>query len=211
MKVVLRGEGADELFAGYNYHRHFHSPWARFAERVRHHVLRKLDPRDRTYSSRLTAYPYAMRPATIEALVSGLPGTSGELATNTLEEEWAGGPANSALGRALHVDTRGWLPDDLLVKLDRMTMAHSLEARVPFLDYRVVELAMHMPPAPSTAVSARPTNAVRRVPSGSQACPRATSAATDTTRSTVSAAARATSAAVHSASRVGGAMPPRLR
>jgi asparagine synthase (glutamine-hydrolysing) len=145
LKVVLSGEGADELFAGYNYHRHFHSPWARFAEWVRHNLLRRLDPRDRTYSSPVTAYPYAMRPETIEALIPGLPGARGEQVTTELESAWAGGAKGSPLSRALHVDTRGWLPDDLLVKLDRMTMAHGLEARVPFLDYRVVELAMRMP------------------------------------------------------------------
>ncbi len=45
----------------------------------------------------------------------------------------------------LFVDTKTWLPDDLLIKADRMTMANSLELRVPFLDHRVLEFAAGLP------------------------------------------------------------------
>jgi asparagine synthase (glutamine-hydrolysing) len=51
----------------------------------------------------------------------------------------------SPLNRMLHVDTKVWLPDDILVKADRMTMANSLELRVPFLDHRMVEFAATLP------------------------------------------------------------------
>lgn len=50
------------------------------------------------------------------------------------------------LNRMLHFETRMYLPDDLLVKVDRMSMAHSLEVRVPLLDHRLVEFAATMPP-----------------------------------------------------------------
>lgn len=50
------------------------------------------------------------------------------------------------LNRMLYVDTRLYLPNDMLTKVDRMTMAHSLEARVPFLDHRVVEFCASVPP-----------------------------------------------------------------
>ena len=51
------------------------------------------------------------------------------------------------LDQALYVDFMTWLPGDILVKVDRMTMAHSLEARAPFLDHRLVEFAAALPPS----------------------------------------------------------------
>jgi asparagine synthase (glutamine-hydrolysing) len=51
----------------------------------------------------------------------------------------------SPLRRMLHLDTRVWLPDDLLVKADKMTMAHAIELRVPMLDHKLVELCWALP------------------------------------------------------------------
>jgi asparagine synthase (glutamine-hydrolysing) len=51
----------------------------------------------------------------------------------------------SVLNQMLYVDTKTWLPDDLLVKADKMTMANSLELRVPLLDHLVLELAAGLP------------------------------------------------------------------
>ena len=49
------------------------------------------------------------------------------------------------LKKMSYVDFKSWLPDDLLVKADKMTMAASLELRVPFLDHKIVEYAANLP------------------------------------------------------------------
>jgi asparagine synthase (glutamine-hydrolysing) len=161
VKVVLTGEGADELFAGYGYYQGLpvRRPGGRNnlgpgglekilarmsgdGDRIR--IKRRFNTR-----SRWSGFPYAMTPRFIEHLISDLGSEDAEEIGQTvagLEGSWL--PASrsaSHLSRALHVDIQGWLAEDLLMKVDRTTMAHSLEARVPFLDYRVVELAMRMP------------------------------------------------------------------
>jgi asparagine synthase (glutamine-hydrolysing) len=49
------------------------------------------------------------------------------------------------VNRMLYVDTKTWLPDDLLLKADKMTMANSIELRVPFLDHKLLEFAASLP------------------------------------------------------------------
>ena len=49
------------------------------------------------------------------------------------------------LDAMLYIDTKTWLPDDLLIKADKMTMANSIELRVPLLDHRVLEFAASLP------------------------------------------------------------------
>jgi asparagine synthase (glutamine-hydrolysing) len=55
--------------------------------------------------------------------------------------------STTELNQMLYVDTKAWLPDDLLVKADKMTMAASIELRVPFLDHRMIEFAAKLPMA----------------------------------------------------------------
>jgi asparagine synthase (glutamine-hydrolysing) len=49
------------------------------------------------------------------------------------------------LNAMLYIDTKTWLPDDLLIKADKMTMANSIELRVPLLDHKVLEFASSLP------------------------------------------------------------------
>ena len=54
--------------------------------------------------------------------------------------------AEPLLNQMLYADTKTWLPDDLLIKADKMTMANSIELRVPLLDHVVLEFAASLPP-----------------------------------------------------------------
>jgi asparagine synthase (glutamine-hydrolysing) len=52
---------------------------------------------------------------------------------------------DSPLNKMLYVDSKTWLPDDLLIKADKITMANSVELRVPLLDHKVLEFAAKLP------------------------------------------------------------------
>jgi asparagine synthase (glutamine-hydrolysing) len=84
-------------------------------------------------------------------LYERLIGTSALSPDRSLEREVAGGESDDmpslpdAVGRLIYRDMKGYLPGDILVKLDRATMAASLEGRCPFLDHRVVEFAWRLP------------------------------------------------------------------
>ena len=54
-------------------------------------------------------------------------------------------PKGNIVNRMLYIDTKTWLPDDLLIKADKMTMANSIELRVPLLDHEVLEFAASLP------------------------------------------------------------------
>jgi asparagine synthase (glutamine-hydrolysing) len=62
-----------------------------------------------------------------------------------LAPHWEATRGMTPLRRMLYLDSRVWLPDDLLVKADKMTMAHAVELRVPFLDHELMEHAWSLP------------------------------------------------------------------
>jgi asparagine synthase (glutamine-hydrolysing) len=158
--VVLTGEGADEIFAGYE----------NYAKRVREErlvsvlarrgsplpgVARRLPPllrKDRIVKA--VGQPLAERYVTIpnifdESLRATLLAASFERMATERMREYAARyyeECNSAdyMDRIMYVDARLWLPDDLLTKVDRATMASSLEARVPYLDHRFFELCARL-------------------------------------------------------------------
>jgi len=121
LKVVLCGEGGDELFAGYGRYRSATRPWWRGgakAMRARS-VLERLDL--------LREPPHGWRDGIAAAE---------HLARRA---DW------SALQQVQAVDCAEWLPNDLLIKLDRCLMAHGVEGRTPLLDPAVAEVAFALP------------------------------------------------------------------
>jgi asparagine synthase (glutamine-hydrolysing) len=63
----------------------------------------------------------------------------------TVQPYYSQNDAGDALGRSQHADILSYMTDDVLVKVDRMSMAHSLEVRCPLLDHRIIEFAAKLP------------------------------------------------------------------
>lgn len=162
--VVLSGEGSDEVFAGYDWYRYM-----QFVERYRSvvgnkgaNLLKSLAYLPGFKHSKIGKYltlgaePLHTRHKGISTYderikeLLYLPGFRESLKTKEYEET-AGflqglfENNRSSLNKMLYFDTKTWLVDDLLIKADRMSMAASLELRVPFLDYRVVEFGARLP------------------------------------------------------------------
>lgn len=166
VKVVLTGEGADELFAGYGYYR-LASDAARF-DILPSGLRRALMVPAATTVNRVIGRP-RYHPRTLWAWSMRSAGRSlawQAIFTDDDKRRYFGagngrssvpGPAEKlfeATGRAghggwlersLYVDMKISLADCLLMKVDKMSMAASLEARAPFLDHRIVELAGRLP------------------------------------------------------------------
>ncbi len=152
--VALSGEGSDEIFGGYPIYRTMMAIEAlnrlplsatagRLFDRFAGGKLRKYGrmlgrPIERRYGGVSTAFAEHEIPR----LLARDDWSAGEEPTARLYRETAGLPL---LNRMTYVDMNTWLADDLLVKADRMSMANSLELRVPFLDHKVVEFVYSLP------------------------------------------------------------------
>lgn len=155
VKVVLTGEGADEVFAGYsNYPKRLkEAPLtsALHASPFRwlYPLLPKVARKNRIFKA--AARPLQRRYTTIPCLFdSELHHSYFTLRNQISLEHLAEGhylscDSTEPLDKMLHVDIKLWLADDLLTKVDRSTMAFSLEARVPYLDHRLIEFASRLP------------------------------------------------------------------
>jgi asparagine synthase (glutamine-hydrolysing) len=158
--VVLSGEGADEILGGYNIYRRMLAiesmkrsvpaagtlaPWIERAtpsESLRNYVRMLGKPLEATYRGVCRGLGIETRRNLIgESCVR----RSEQQLMETFGEHFRKAGNTSALNRMLYVDTKVWLPDDLLVKADKMTMANGLELRVPFLDHKLVEFAATVP------------------------------------------------------------------
>jgi len=165
--VVLSGEGADEVFAGYSYYRQFAGE---STSRDRRAVIKSFFPKHRASSARRahlladdpSATPSGFPLLTTRAERRRLVGEAAD-AVDAWEQEvldWLEG-AHNPLQRATAAEIVSWLPEDLLVKSDRMTMAHSLEGRAPYLDPCVVELGLALQPRERIATASKV--ALRRI------------------------------------------------
>lgn len=164
--VVLTGEGGDELFAGYDYYR-IDRQAMRYrvlpqalsrallpaAARAVNGLIGRPRYHDRTIwhwelpaSAGMLAWVAVFTdderdrvcsPALVERL-------DGE-AARVFSSAFARSGANDRLHRLMYTDTKVWLPDDLLMKVDKMSMAASIEARAPYLDHVLMEYVASIP------------------------------------------------------------------
>ncbi|MBI5624569.1 MAG: asparagine synthase (glutamine-hydrolyzing) [Elusimicrobia bacterium] len=153
VKVVLTGEGADELFAGYDRHKAaWLSGWVKslppWAAALAAPVARRLGKGrlfDRIPFSDATDWAQAQAHAEAGVLAEVL-GPEWKARVRPGPPDWAAAFAGmDGLNDALAFDLGTVLPDALLMKADKSTMRASLEARVPFLDKPVVEYAACLP------------------------------------------------------------------
>lgn len=163
VKMVLTGEGGDELFAGYAryvgerlypFFRRIPGPAKSLALALSSQLPGLRRPKIALYAlcqsdetTRLTNwFPLFNQEMKSELLSSEL---KRELADTSADyifaEHLAHSDATDPLNRMLYVDTNLWLPDYLLLRGDKMSMAASLEARVPLLDHKLVEFAASLP------------------------------------------------------------------
>jgi asparagine synthase (glutamine-hydrolysing) len=123
-KVVQSGQGADELFAGYH--------WYPLMENAS-------DPLA-TYRAAFFDRSYAEYAATVQERWR-----TGDAAADFVQQHFSEPGASDPVDKALRLDSTVMLVDDPVKRVDNMTMAWGLEARTPFLDYRLVELSARVP------------------------------------------------------------------
>lgn len=155
VKVILTGEGGDEVFGGYRKYQ---------VITAARRIAGSPGSLRGTGIKAVAAIAGQHRAAKIAAMINAGPAEASlHFDEIFLPDERSGvltgdidvGPAqpllapehgrSDALGEMLAIDTAGYLADGLLHKVDRTTMAHGLEARVPFLDHEVVELLARIP------------------------------------------------------------------
>jgi asparagine synthase (glutamine-hydrolysing) len=166
--VALSGDGGDELFGGYRRYQaaKLSGSYSRLPQSLRKRLIepfvaalpapsgyygRSLAKKAKLFvaaANRMNQDPGAAAPRMfdeleIQALFPGLvPPSEDQDPVRVAALESRG---HGLLNQMFRTDFRAYLPDDILVKVDRMSMAHALEVRCPYLDHRIVELAHQLP------------------------------------------------------------------
>lgn len=163
--VVLSGDGGDELLAGYDTYLadKFQGVYRRIPSALHHNVVQPLvnfipssykkvswDFKIKQFISQAYQSPqqahYGWRLMFHDEAIIQIMGTqTGYRSFDQYASHYQNVKSASALNQSLYVDIKTWLVDDILSKVDRATMACSLEARVPFLSRDVVEFSMRLP------------------------------------------------------------------
>jgi asparagine synthase (glutamine-hydrolysing) len=157
--VALSGQGADELLAGYRKHQaaaltaqwnRLPGPLRRAGNALASHAPSRFDRPVRTLGAGSPAERVLAMSGRVDGDMRGalfrgpLAENDGSAALRAVEAV-ANGVADDPLPATLFIDSQLALPDDMLHYFDRMSMAHSLEVRVPFLDHHVVEYCATIP------------------------------------------------------------------
>jgi len=164
--VALSGDGGDELFAGYSRHalqrleakvrRLVTPPGARLLKQVGQYLpnmrgkntLKKLAMTpDRSYAFKHCGFLFNEE-AKEKLYDDGLHAACHDFdVMSPFQMYYERCLTDDPLDKALYVDIKTYLPDDILVKVDRMSMAHALEVRAPLLDHKVLEFSATIPSA----------------------------------------------------------------
>ena len=157
VKMVLTGEGGDELFAGYaRYAGEQYSGHAGLIPRPIRGLMRSVVGKLPGWRRQKIALHALLQSDEVARFSNWFPMFNGDMKekvvaqslrpmmTNTVDsfaQHLAKCNGTTPLERMLYVDTKTWLPDYLLLRGDKLTMANSIEGRVPLLDHKVVEFA----------------------------------------------------------------------
>ncbi|OME74022.1 asparagine synthase (glutamine-hydrolyzing) [Paenibacillus sp. FSL A5-0031] len=156
--VVLSGEGADEIFGGYDWYDT--TPAMKKYKKLPFAIRRPLSLLSGKLSkNRITSFVVKGGQRVEERFIGQAHVFEEADALTVLKDEFKQGPSVQSITKTVYDQVRGkdditkmqyldlklWLPGDILLKADKMSLAHSIELRVPFLDKMVMELASKLP------------------------------------------------------------------